>query len=263
MIFFTDNRRKNAVKATTDDSYRDTFVGTVRLDGVDIPPYFIKGEYGNASHKSGRRPTEGKSPVKGMNNDEMKKYLDFLVDYIEEPSVLVMDRLSSHASKSTLEYARSKRLPSRDQALEVILLPPKTAFLVSPLDNGAFSAFKGHFYQKDRSTLELKFAAARQAWQEVSNDSLRGIIRHCGLDPNEELDSIRRRFAELVEGTVPPKFVDLWDQYLLWNSGSLHISGAHRGRGISFDQPNIALDSALDGLAWRYFRGRFGMTSSE
>jgi len=95
-----------------------------------------------------------------MTVEIMKEYIDYLSEYVTEPSLVVMDRLSSHSSKATLRYFESKRTVDKRQKFIPYLLRPKTSFLISPLDNSAIGDFKKKFYKYHRSTLELKELAA-------------------------------------------------------------------------------------------------------
>jgi hypothetical protein len=111
------------------ESFRDTMAATLSSSGAWIPPFYIRSEYANASKASGRRPEVGKKPVKGMNIPKMKEYADHLDKYVDEPSVLVMDRLSSHTSKEIINYLESKTCSDGTQKFDVLLLPAKGAFL--------------------------------------------------------------------------------------------------------------------------------------
>lgn len=237
----------------TGDRYRDTLVLTIRADGVDIPPFFIKGEYLNASIASGRRPRSDQRPAKGMTIPLMKKYYDHLAEYVEEPSLVLMDRLSSHTSKSALKYLESKKTVDGRQKFIPLLLKPKTAFLISPLDNSAIGLFKNNFYKYDRSTLKLKEAAAYLAWKEVSNSALRGFVAHCGLVGNESLNSIRSRFMKEVKGGIPEKNQDVWNFYEGWLYGTFLVDGVKPPRGSPLLKPQQLEDAELDGRYWRTY----------
>jgi hypothetical protein len=105
----------------------------VRGDGVDIPPYIFIHTYKNASCASGRRCAAGEVPIKGMDISHMIEYIDYISQYVEEQSLLVMDRLSSHTASEVHHHIDSKVLASGEKMFILILLPPKTAFLMSPL----------------------------------------------------------------------------------------------------------------------------------
>ena len=81
---------------------------TVRGDGFQMRPFFIKHLYGNASKASGRRPKSGEVIEKGMTKQQMKKYIDDLVLQLEHPSLLILDLLSSHKSKEVEGLCRVK-----------------------------------------------------------------------------------------------------------------------------------------------------------
>lgn len=101
------------------------------------------------------------------------------------------------------QHIESKHTTAGEPLLIPILLPPKTAFLISPLDMGAIGAFKAHFSKLDRSNLERKKEAAQQAWDQVSNDTLGNIFQNCGITGSEPLEAIRQRFCACVIGVVP------------------------------------------------------------
>jgi hypothetical protein len=140
-----------------------------------------------------------------MTVARMTNYIDHLSEYVSKSSLVIMDRLSSHTSKKFLRYFESKRTADGRQKFIPFLLNPKTAFLISPLDNSAIGDFKRKFYKYDRSTLKLKEAAAYHAWNQVSNRALRGYIADCGIVGNEDTSSILFRFMKKVKGGIPEK----------------------------------------------------------
>lgn len=239
----------------TGDGFRDTVTLTVRGDGVDIPPFFTLHTYKNASKASGRRCERGDMPIKGMTNARMIEYVDHIAAYVQEPSLLIMDRLSSHKSGEVIRHIATKRTATDDQLLYPILLPPKTAFLISPLDMGAIGAFKSHFYRLDRSSIDLKQRAVVQAWAAVSNDTLKNICLNCGIVGTESLQSLRSRFKKEAVGVVPEKLEELLDYYDAWKSGLIEVEGATRGRGVTLEVPQQLPEADLDGQYWRYYGG--------
>lgn len=190
-----------------------------------------------------------------MTNARMKEYIDHLADYVQEPSLLIMDRLSSHKAGEVIRHISSKKTATGEQLLYPILLPPKTAFLISPLDMGAISAFKSHFYQLDRSSIERKRKAVVQAWAAVSNDTLKNICINCGIVGEETLQSLRTRFMKQVVGVVPEKLEELLDFYDAWKSGLIEVEGATRGRGVTLEIPQQLSEDDLDGNYWRNYGG--------
>ena len=232
------------------DRFRDTAALTVRMDGVDIPPFLIKGQVGNASKASGRRPKPGKKPVKGMNKELMKKYGDHISQYVKEPSLILLDRASSHTSNEVKEYLEDFLTKDGQDLFKVILLPAKTAFLVSPLDNGVIGAFKKHFYNHDRSTFPLKKSAVKLAWDEVSNESIVNICRNCGLAGDESLQTTRDRFEKEVQGMVPEKLKPSLELYDQWIGGTVSVPGANHQRGVELNRPSQLDDGTLDGIRW-------------
>ena len=164
------------------DCFRDTAALTVRADGVDIPPFLIKGQVGNASYASGRRP------------ELMLQYVHHIHWYVQEPSLLILDRLGSHRSKKVIEHIEQYRTADDRQMFKVLLLPPKTAFLLSPLDNGVNSTFKKYFHTFDRSTFELKKIAVTRAWAKVKTESIANFASACGVDGKRSLSTLRAQF---------------------------------------------------------------------
>lgn len=239
----------------TGDAFRDTVALTVRGDGVDIPPFFILHTYKNAAQRSGRRCSRDEQPVKGMSTAIMKEYIDHVAQFVEEPSLLLMDRLSSHKAGEVIQHIQTKRTATGEQLLTPILLPPKTAFLISPLDMGAIGAFKTYFYKLNRSTLELKKSALQQAWDQVSNDALRNIFQNCGITGEETLDSLRPRFMKGVAGAVPQELEEALEFFDSWESGAINVDGASRGRGVTLETPQQLQQAHLDGHYWSKFGG--------
>lgn len=245
--------RNNAVVKENGDRFRDTVALTIRGDGVDIPPYLIVHTYKNASKASGRRCSPGDEPVKGMTIPRMKDYILHISQYVEETSLLVMDRLSSHTSAKVRRYIESFTLPSGERTFIPILLPPKTAFLISPLDMGAISAFKSHYHKLDRGTLDLKLRSVSQAWDTVSNESLRNICYNCGVVGKVTFRTLRKRFMKEVVGTVPEKLEDYHNFYDAWAAGYVVVEGASRGRGVELQHPQQLSEAFLDGVYWNNF----------
>jgi hypothetical protein len=248
--------RGNAVVRETGDRYRDTVALTVRGDGVDIPPYIIVHSYKNASAGSGRRCRAGETPVKGMDTSRMIAYVDHISQYVNETSLLVMDRLSSHTAGAVRRHVESLTTPSGERLFIPIYLPAKTAFLISPLDMGAIAAFKAHYYRLDRSTIQLKLRAVIQAWRAVSNDALSNICLNCGIVGQETLESLRQRFMSEVVGSVPAELEESADFYDAWESGTINVEGAIRGRGVRLDLPDQLPEGYLDGVYWTNFGRR-------
>lgn len=249
--------RNNPVVVEQGDSFRDTAALTMRGDGIGIPTYFIKHTYKNASKASARRCETGENPVKGMTIDIMKKYVDHVAKYVVEPTLMVMDRLSSHTSREVLAYIRSKRTKNNIQLLIPILLNPKVAFLISPLDMGAIAAFKSYYRGLDRSTLDLKKKAVQEAWDRVSTQSLVNICLNCGVVGNETLQSLRDRFMDQVVNQVPEEYEPTVEFYDGWVSGAFTVEGAHRGQGVTTEKPQQLAEGYLGGKYWTKF-GKLG-----
>jgi hypothetical protein len=232
------------------DSYRDTVALTVRADGVDIPPFLIKGQVGNASIASGRRPQKGQKPVKGMTTELMLRYAEHIHWYVKEPSLLILDRLSSHRAKKVISKLESYLTADGRQMFKVLLLPPKTAFLLSPLDNGVNSIFKKYFYTYDRSTYQLKKLAVLRAWNQVSTESVANFATACGLDGKRSLTTLRSQFEKNVKGIVPEKLLPSLELYDRWIARELDVDGANLHRGVELERPTQLEDSNMDGITW-------------
>lgn len=234
----------------TGDAFRDTLVLTICGDGVDLPPFFIFGQYGNAPKTSGRRPSPGRSPVSGMTIQVMKEYIDHIAPYVEETTILLMDRLSSHTSKKTKKYFQRWKTHDGQPLFIPLYLEPKSSFLVSPLDMGAIGEFKSYFYQLDRSTPELKKLATYQAWRQVSNDNLRKYFLNCGIIGEEDISSIHDRFIKEVRGGIPSQLEKIRDYYDSWRSGAMKVEGAYLTRDIPLELPCQLPSAKLDGKYW-------------
>jgi len=232
------------------DRFRDTVALTVRGDGVDIPPYIIVHTYRNASYKSGRRCAVHEEPVKGMDIARMKDYIQHLSQYVHKQSLLCMDRLSSHTSAKVIRYIESFKLPSGEKKFIPLLLAPKTAFLISPLDMGVNAAFKAYFHQFDRHTIDLKIRAVQQAWDKVSNESIVNICINCGVVGEEPIEALRGRFEKGVVNTVPAEIASHCNFYDSWVSGHIDIVGVHLRRGVQLDQPEQLSEDYMDGVYW-------------
>ena len=245
--------RGNAVVVTNGDKIRDTVILTVRMDGVDLPLQYLTSQLATASKASGRKPERGEKPRKGMNAAEMKAYCEKFMKYVSEPSLLLLDQASAHTAKLVMEEFASYLLPDGRKAVTVKHLAPKSAFLLSPLDNGAIAEFKGNLHKFDRRTLPLKKIAAVNAWKMVSNDNLRSYIRNCGWFSKESLDSIRSRFMKEVRHGIPDKFKEVRDFYDGWRSGSFKVGGISCPRNVPLEAPGQLLNGFLDGCYWNEY----------
>jgi hypothetical protein len=237
------------------ETYRDTMAATLGSDGAWIPPFYIRSEYANASKASGRRPEAGKKPVKGMTIQKMKEYADHLDKYVDEPSILVMDRLSSHTSKEIIAYFESKKCSDQRQKFKVMLLPAKGAFLISPLDFGFFGYWKAIYHKLDRSTPELKFWAANQAWKHVETSKVISFFEGTLLVGKQKESTLRKKLMSQVKSGIPEELEEVWDFYDGWVAGSYDVEGASALREISFEKPKQLLDSDLDGVYWNNWGG--------
>lgn len=232
------------------DTFRDTVALTVRGDGVDIPPFTIVHTSKNATVRSGRRCAAGDSPVKGMYITTMISYVNHIAKYVDETSLLLMDRLSSHSSIQVRNHIESILLPDGQPMFIPLYFPAKTPFLISPLDMGAISAFKSNFYKLDRSSIPLKLRAVTKAWDKVSNEALRNICLNCGIVGEESIESLRIRFMREVVSEVPPELQEHFDFFEAWKTGVFEVEGATRGRGVRLDSPQQLGDTELDGVYW-------------
>lgn len=225
-------------------------VATLDSEGGWIPPMYIKTQSGSASKASGRRPEVGEKPVKGMNNELMKEYADHIDRYVDRPSRLIYDRLSSHTAKATIQYIESKKCTDGRQKFKVCKIPPKGAFLVSALDNGFFAYWKEMFHRFDRSTPQLKFWAANQTWKLVQEEIVKGFFDNCLLTGRKKEKTIRRELHDRVRYGVPEELEEEWEFYQGWLAGAYDVEGVSGPREAALDSPTQLEDSALDGLYW-------------
>jgi hypothetical protein len=237
------------------DLFRDTVALTVRGDGVDIPPFFILHTYKTASCDSGRRCDENEEPVKGMNIPRMKEYINHIAKYVQKTSLLLMDQLSSHTARAVKNHIATKFAVDGSPLFIPFYLPAKTAFLISPLDMGAIAAFKARFHKLDRADVRLKKRSMIEAWNSVSNDSLKNICLNCGIVGDEPIHSLRSRFMKEATGLIPEGYDQVMDFYESWVSGQTLVKGADRARGVNLDRPKQLPNAELDGEHWiRYGR---------
>ena len=233
-------------------------VATLSSDGSWLSPLYLKSQSKSASKASGRRVEASAQPLRGMNNLSMKVWADSLDSNVEEPTRLLMDRLSSHTSREVRNYIEAKRCKDGRQKFKVMLLPPKGAFLVSPLDNGFFSYWKSKFYKFDRSTFPLKMAAAKETWKLVDSEDVVAFFRGCYLTGKKREDTLRRELLELVDATIPEELQEHADYHEAWANGSFTVDGISAPRAIPFERPTLPEDDALDGVYWREW-GAHGM----
>lgn len=233
------------------DGYRDTMAGTLVGNGTFLKPFYIKGESGNASKASHRRPSPGAKAVKGMTVPNMLKYLDHLDKQVDRQCVLLLDRLSSHTSKKVRDYAHSLKCSDGvTQKFEILLLPAKSAFLISPLDMGFFSMWKRAYYKYDRSTYPFKLMAAQHVWKSIKTEKIAALFANCGITSEETPSKLRKRITNQVRSGMPDELEEVWEFYQGWLAGSFDVDGATRPRSSPKEKLIIPLDSDLDGAYW-------------
>lgn len=233
------------------DKHRDTIVLTAAGDGRKFRPFLIKSMAANASATSGRKPPAGETPSKGMTKERMMQYVDDLVLQLKEQSVLIMDRLSSHTSKIVLDYIKTRTLPDGTPALTPLLLPAKTAFLISPLDMGIISEYKSRFYKRDRSSLALKFQSAKAVWRAIPKDHIINYFQNCHLIGSDSISSIRTHLLSQVQSGVPEDLEIIQDFYDGWKSGAFAVEGVSARRVHDLQKPKQLQEAELDGIYWR------------
>jgi hypothetical protein len=215
-----------------------------------LPPFYIRTQYANASKASGRRPDPNEKAIKGMTVEKMKEYADHISRFVDEPCLLIMDRLSSHKSKEVIDYFESLRCSDGRQKFKILLLPSKSAFLISPLDFGFFGYWKGIYLRYDRSTPELKFWAANQTWKQIDREKAKSFFKACYLTGTHTKDTLRKKLMKHVRSGIPEELEEVWDYYDGWRSGSYSVDGVFAPRELPLEEPKQLLDSELDGLYW-------------
>ena len=233
-------------------------VATLDSDGDYIQPYYLISQYANAPKDSGRRPEHGDKPIKGMTESIMKEYADFIEAYTNEPTMLVWDRHSAHTSNKVIDYFEAKKCSDGCQKFKIKLLPPKSAFLISPLDFGFFGYWKSKYYALDRSTPELKIKAANQVWQMVEAEKIKQFFRSCFLIGKLNKNTLHSNLMKRVRGGIPEKLQEVWDYYDGWKSGSYEVDGVSAPREIPLEPPQQLDSCKLTGVYWTNW-GRHGM----
>ena len=233
------------------DRFRDTMAATLRSDGSFLEPFYIKAQYKTASKASGRRADPSAALVRGMNNANMKAYVDHIDAQVEEPSRLLLDRLSSHKAKAILTYIEAKRCQDGRQKFKPLLLPPKGAILISPPDNSFFAYWKAKFYTFDRSTFELKMLAAKETWASVDPEIVESFFRGCHLLGMQREETLRRELLALVDPEIPVELQPHAEYYEAWLNGAFQVDGISAPRAVPLERATIPEDSALDGVYWR------------
>jgi hypothetical protein len=235
----------------TGDTYRDNMAATLVADGSWIPPFYIKGQAGNASKASGRRPALGVKAVKGMTVPKMKEYVDHVAKRVDHFCVLVLDRLSSHVSIKVKAYAESLKCSDGvTQKFEILLLPAKSSFLISPLDMGFFSMWKREYYKYNRSSYTLKIMAANQVWKSMQSEKIASLFDNCGITSKETPKKLRERISAQVRSGMPEELEEVWEFYQGWLAGAFDIEGAVRPRTPPTEDLLTPEDSNLDGQYW-------------
>lgn len=249
-IFLLLECSSSAVVQERGDSYRDTMAATLAMDGTYVPPFYIKTQYANASKASGRRPAIGSKPIKGMTNEKMKEYCDHISLYTDDTVLLVWDRLSSHQSKEVIRYFESKRTSDGRQKFDIMALPPKGAFLISPLDWGFFGYWKNMYYKRDRSSTELKFLAAKETWKQVSENAIVNFFKATYIIGTQSESELRKLLRSQVRSGIPEELEEVWDFYDGWKSGAFDVDGVSAPRDVPMEKPLQLGESTLNGTYW-------------
>ena len=136
---WVDPDDKEAYVVSNGQQRRDTLVCTIRADGEGFAK-FIRHRNMKTRTINGEKLIVDKG-VKGMNIEEMKKWIKEFVKYAEENDLLIIDNLSFHKSKVILDELEKNRI-------HVLFLPPRCADTLSVLDNCFFAIFKKIWYKK-------------------------------------------------------------------------------------------------------------------
>lgn len=225
-------------------------MGTLRGDGHKLPPFIIKHTSPSGRVREGRKTAPGEKAAKGMTADMNIKYLNFLRRHVKKRSILIWDRLSSHRSQRVLNHAKSLRFKSGRRVFRIYSLPPKAGFLINPLDYSFYGLFKPAYWKLDRSTPELKFSAAHQAYNSISSDSVAAMFRDCGITSTEPEGALTHRIYSMVCEGVREEHEDALDLYDGWKSGALAVEGASPYKRRRLEPPQQLPTAHLDGSYW-------------
>jgi len=177
---------------TPEQDHRDSLVVALVGNGRKLPPYMIQSKAAKYKKKE-----IVEKAVKGMNAEIMVKWLsEIFLPNRGEIKYLLLDRASSHISHKVKLFAK-------EQNIELIFLPAKTAPDLSPLDNGFFAQLKallkGHplgTFQQKQSTIEL-------VMEDIAPETIQKYFVHCGLCHVEDYvveDSDCFLLSESLEG---------------------------------------------------------------
>lgn len=180
----------------------------------------------------------------------MFRYINQINKEVDAFSLLIMDRASSHTSKEVINYIEGKKISKDKQKFKVILLPAKTAFLISPCDKSFFSALKQSFVKMRVDTLAMKRSAAMSAYYSVSTGVVRNYFRWCGIISEEPFQAITHRLRSEVEGEFTEVQLDALNFFKNWQTGAYRNAAwpslrNRRSVGIYFLN-----ESMLDGSKW-------------
>lgn len=146
---------------------RDTLVVTTSADGTTLPNFWIehvKPYHGIRVQRAG---------VKGMNNVLFKSYVDTVLEpFSDQGALLLMDRHSSHKSPSSIAYLS-------DKGIDSLLLPPKGAKHLSPLDFGYFHQLKSRLPDYPKGNVEEKKSAVISSQNSITKEHVKHYWRHC------------------------------------------------------------------------------------
>lgn len=185
-----------AYVCTTGTKRRDTLVATISANGDGFAT-FIK-HRNQKTKKVGDMKKILDPGCKGMNIDEMKKWVEEFKKYASKGDLLIMDNLTSHHNKEVIQELEQS-------GFNVLFIPPRCADVLSVLDNCFFAVFKAKWYEELIliENVEDKEKRAKFLFNQLIACGIgRRMYKKCGyndfFDPNdkeiEEMDEIILRY---------------------------------------------------------------------
>lgn len=218
-------------------------MASICADGSCLPPIIctddkkcprITFENGNVL-----RVTSSRAP----SNDNMKRILDELQDYLQDEPYILLDDHSAHKNEEVTNTLK-------EWGATPLIFPPGTGKLLDPVDNSFNSPLKTHYFEQDRSTHSKMLQAIYSSYYATPDTDVVKYWHHIGYTSDHDIDAVVENLvrAGYSHGAIPPKQQDHYLQvYEKWRNDSRQL----RYEGIAPKHPPSAvMPSELDGHYW-------------
>lgn len=223
--------------------WKDMLMAGICADGSCLPPIICTDDKKSpeVTFENGKvlRVTSSRAP----SNDNMKRILDELQEYLQDGAYVLLDEHRSHRNVDVIDILK-------DWGATPLLFPPGTGKLLDPVDNSFNSALKTHYYEQDRTTHLNMLHAIYNSYYASDDADIVKYWKHIGYTTNQDIDVVVENLARVgySHGSIAQKQQDHYLQiYAKWKDDTRQL----QYEGIAPKHPPSAvMPCDLDGQYW-------------